>query len=215
MKLRRTANAGVLLELDGVSVLLDGVCREVKPYLATPQKERELLSARWPDVVAYTHAHKDHFDPAYAAEYTRQTGRVILGPGGVGGVRGSMQTVNLDNMTIIPVLCRHIGLAGRDTPHCGFVIKGSKTIWFTGDSSPLQWKNREGLPEPDVMIVPYAFVNSNSSWEFTKSKNAGVVLLHMPDPVDDAVGLWSAVENTVGNLEQLIIPRMCESVTLL
>ena len=214
MKLKRTANAGVLLELDGVSILLDGVCREVKPYPATPPEERELLSTCWPDVVAYTHAHKDHYDPAYAAEYMRQTGRAILGPDGVGGVRGSMQTVVLNDLKIIPITCRHIGLAGRDTPHCGFVINGTKTVWFTGDSSPLQWKNREDLSEPDVMIVPYAFVNSNSSWEFTKSKHAAVILLHMPKRSDDVVGLWESVENTVGNLEQIIIPEIGEMITL-
>lgn len=212
MKLKRTANAGVLLELDGVSILLDGVCREVKPYPATPQKERELLSACWPDVVAYTHAHKDHYDPAYVAEYTRQTGRAILGPDGSGGVRGTMETVCFNNVTVMPVSCRHIGLAGKDTPHCGFVIEGSKVIWFTGDSSPLQWKNREDLPEPDYMIVPYAFVNSSSSWTFTKSKEATVVLLHMPPKDSDSSGLWDAVERTVGDLSEICIPEMSENV---
>ena len=215
MKLKRTANAGVLLELDGVSILLDGVCREVKPYPATPQEERVLLSTCWPDVVAYTHAHKDHYDPAYAAEFVRQTGRVVLGPDGAGGVRGSMQKVLLNNLKIIPISCRHIGLTGKDTPHCGFVIAGTKTVWFTGDSSPLQWKNREDLPKPDVLIVPYAFVNSNSSWEFTKSMNAAVVLLHMPNRTDDTAGLWTSVENTVGDLSQIIIPDMGETLAYL
>jgi L-ascorbate metabolism protein UlaG (beta-lactamase superfamily) len=214
MKLKRTANAGVLLELDGVSILLDGVCREVKPYPATPQEERTCLSMRWPDVVAYTHAHKDHYDPAYAAEYTRQTGRVILGPECAGGVRGSMQNLTRDDVTVMPISCRHIGLAGKDTPHCGFVIKGTKTVWFTGDSSPLGWKNRGDLPEPDVMIVPYAFVNSHSSWDFTKSKNASIVLLHMPKRADDTAGLWDAVENTVKDMNLIIVPEMLETVTI-
>ena len=43
MELRRTANAGVLLKLDDVEILLDGVCQEVKPYLATPPAEKEKL----------------------------------------------------------------------------------------------------------------------------------------------------------------------------
>ena len=43
MELVRTANAGILLKLDGKTILLDGVCREVKPYPATPPKLREQL----------------------------------------------------------------------------------------------------------------------------------------------------------------------------
>lgn len=215
MKLKRTANAGVLLELDGKSILLDGVCREVKPYPATPQEERERLSTCWPDVVAYTHAHKDHYDPAYAVEYTRQTGRVILGPNEAGGVRGSMQNINVGNISVIPIPCRHIGLAGKDTPHCGFVISGSKNVWFTGDSSPLHWKNRGDLPEPDVMIVPYAFANSKSSWEFTKNKASKIVLLHMPEREDDVVGLWASVEDTVKDMGEIIVPEMLETVTIM
>ena len=214
MKLRRTANAGVLLELDDVSILLDGVCREVDPYLPTPQKERESLSACWPDVVAYTHAHKDHYDPVYAAEYTRQTNRVILGPNGSGGVRGSLEPVTFRNVTVTPLICRHIGLAGKDIPHCGFVITGSKTVWFTGDSSPLQWKNRSDLPEPDVMIVPYAYVNTSFSWDFTKSKGATVILLHMPRREHDPVGLWVSVSATIGDLNAIYIPEMSEIISL-
>ena len=51
MKIRRTANAGVLLKLDGVTILMDGVCREVKPYPATPPEVKEELRASMPDAV--------------------------------------------------------------------------------------------------------------------------------------------------------------------
>ena len=214
MKLKRTANAGVLLELDGVSILLDGVCREVKPYPATPLEERTLLSACWPDVVAYTHAHKDHFDPVYAAEYIRQTNRVILGPDGNRGVRGSMEPVCHKCVTVVPVACRHIGIAGRDTPHCGFVIKGSKTVWFTGDSSPSQWNNGKDIPMPDVVIVPYAYVNTANSWRFTKGLGATVVLVHMPNKSDDVAGLWDAVTATVGDLREIFIPEVSDTVII-
>ena len=36
MEIRRTANAGVLLKLDGVRILLDGLCDRVEGYLPTP-----------------------------------------------------------------------------------------------------------------------------------------------------------------------------------
>ena len=69
MEIRRTANAGVLLTLDGVTILMDGVCREVKPYPVTPPEERDALSKCWPDVVAFTHSHPDHCDLSFVSEY--------------------------------------------------------------------------------------------------------------------------------------------------
>ena len=211
MKIRRTANAGVLLELDGVSILLDGVCREVKPYPATPPVERQRLLTELPDAVAFTHAHKDHYDPAYAAEYMRQTGRAVFAPEGIRG--GTMEIGNIGTVTIRPVTCRHIGAAGKDTPHAGFVISGAKCIWFTGDSSPSAWKGREDLPKPDVMIVPYAYCNTPASWAFTKSLGANVILLHMPKREEDTIGLWSAVENTLGS-DAVQIPEISETIAM-
>lgn len=196
MELTRTANAGILLRLDGISILLDGVCREVKPYPATPPTIRAQLTRLWPDIVAYTHNHKDHYDPTYAAAYSRQTGRVILGPG---ALHGSMEKITLGNVTVMPVSSRHIGVAGKTVDHAGFVIKGSKCLWFTGDSAPSQWKNKD-LPKPDVLVVPYAYANTPASWALTKSLGAEqIVLLHMPARQADTIGLWPAVEATTEN----------------
>ena len=207
MKIRRTANAGVLLELDGVSILLDGVCREVKPYPATPLGERQQLSEQFPDIVAFTHIHKDHYDPAYAANYVQQTGRVVLGP------MGSMDALSSGDVTVVPVPTRHIGAAGKEMPHAGFVITGSKTVWFTGDSAPSQWKGKD-LPKPDLLLVPYAYVNTPTSWAFTKSLNAQVVLLHMPSREEDTIGLWDAVEAILGT-DTVFCPPMSQNLNFL
>ena len=43
MEIQRTANAGVLLKIDGVSVLLDGLCDGVEGYLPTPPAIAENL----------------------------------------------------------------------------------------------------------------------------------------------------------------------------
>ncbi len=214
MEIKRTANAGVLLKLDGVSILLDGVCREVKPYPATPPAERALLMKSWPDVVAFTHRHKDHYDPVYAAEYQKQTNGVVLGPADLPGVCSTMDQISIGGVTVTPVPCRHIGAAGKDTLHTGFVICGKKCVWFTGDSSPTQWKGREELPRPDVVIVPYAFANTEASWAFTKSLQAQVVLLHMPPRETDLLGLWAAVEATTGTDPRLHIPVMSHILNL-
>ena len=211
MELTRTANAGILLKLDGKTILLDGVCREVKPYPATPPKLRDLFVENCPDAVAFTHIHKDHYDPAFAAAYTGRTGRVILGPG---QLKGSMEIAKVGDVTITPVPCRHIGAAGREVEHCGFVVQGSQCLWFTGDSAPTSWRGKD-LPKPDVLVVPYAYVNTPASWGLTQSFGAKtIVLLHMPPREADEAGLWQAVENTVGDLTLLEIPHMEESIII-
>ena len=211
MELIRTANAGILLKLDGKTILLDGVCREVKPYPATPPKLREQLVENCPDLVAFTHIHKDHFDPAYAAAYAGRTGRVILGPA---QLKGSMEAVTLDGITVTPVPCRHIGAAGREVEHCGFVVKGSQCVWFTGDSTPTAWRGKD-LPKPDVLVVPYAYVNTPASWTLTQTFGAKkIVLLHMPPREADEAGLWQAVEDAVGDMSLLEIPQMEEKINI-
>lgn len=207
MKLKRTANAGILLTLDGVSILLDGVCREVKPYPATPPEERTALMEHFPDGVCFTHSHKDHYDPGYAVAYERETGRSILAP-------GKGDCLHLGNVTVTAVPSRHIGAAGKTVQHVSFLICGTRCVWFLGDSSPLLWKEQQDLPKPDVLVVPYAYATNPTGWKITQSLGAShVVLVHMPKREEDTLGLWEAVEKTVGQAP-LLIPQMGETLVL-
>jgi L-ascorbate metabolism protein UlaG (beta-lactamase superfamily) len=214
MKITRTANAGVLLELDGVSILMDGVCREVKPYPATPPEVKRTLMEHFPDVVAFTHAHKDHYDPDYAAEYEKQTGGVVLGPEDLPRCSAVMQPCTVGAVTVTPVSSRHIGAAGKTTSHASFVVSGSRCVWFTGDAAPTQWRQCD-LPKPDVLFVPYAYATTQASWALTQSLGASkIILVHMPDREEDTIGLWDAVKSTVGNDEIMCIPEMGQQLLL-
>ena len=124
-----------------------------------------------------------------------------------------MEDTVVKGVYIQPVVSRHIGLGGKDVDHASFVVQGSRCVLFLGDAAPGQWRGRE-LPKPDVLIVPYAYCNTPSSWALTKSFGAEtVILLHMPNREEDTVGLWLAVEAvTIG--ENLLIPRMGETITL-
>lgn len=216
MELRRTANAGGLLKLDGVSILLDGVCREVKPYLATPNEERERLLRSCPDILVFSHTHEDHCDPAFAAAWQRQTGRVILCPDAISGCRTTNKILHRGGITVAPVESRHIGKAEAGLRHASFILQGSRCVWFMGDASPLQWKGRTDLPRPDVLVAPYAYASTPAAWEMTKALGAKqIVLLHMPLRQTDPAGLWDAVEATVGHgLSQLLIPEMGQSIVI-
>ena len=216
MEIRRTANAGVLLRLDGVSILLDGVCREVKPYLATPDGERKRLSACWPDVLAFSHTHDDHFDPVFAASYQKQTNGVILCPEEIPGCAVMNRPVTVGSVRITPVESRHIGKAGTTARHVSFIIEGSQCVWFLGDASPLQWKRMEALPRPDVLMVPFAYAATASAWQSTKQLGAKKnIILHLPMRKEDPAALWTAVISAAGEDPDLLIPELGETLNLL
>ena len=207
MKLTRTANAGILLELDGVTILMDGVCREVKPYPVTPQSVKAELLSNLPDAVAFTHHHPDHYDPAFAAEYENLTHKKAADPTFVGSA------VQCGEVRITPVASRHIGKF--DCAHASFVIEGSCCVWFMGDAAPSQWKNRQDLPAPDVIIAPFAYATTDAAWKTTCALGAKyVVLVHLPERENDTAGLWNAVEQTIGESDRVFIPGMEEFIKI-
>ncbi len=213
MEIKRTANAGVLLGLGGKRILIDGVCREIKPYLATPPQMREALLKELPDALLFTHSHTDHYDAAFVSEYLQKTAGPVLGPADIPFC--SAQTCQIGDVQIMPVPSRHIGkteLIG----HISFVLKGSRCVWFLGDASPLFWKGATDLPCPDVMIGPYAY-GMGSGWEVVKRLGAKeVVLLHLPMRDNDPYGLWPEVERTAGQAWDIRVhfPEMGESIAL-
>ena len=212
MEIKRTANAGCLLTLDGKKILLDGVCREVKPYPATPPQIREDLLRDLPDGVLVTHRHKDHYDASFVSAYVQNAAGPVLGPADIPFC--TRETASIGNVRILCIPSRHIGKT-EPMGHMSFVLQGSKCVWFLGDASPLLWKNREDLPRPDVMIVPYAYAIS-SGWDICKQLGTkDVVLLHLPPREEDPFGLWNAVEETVTEaFPRLHIPKMGERISV-
>ena len=203
----RTANAGVLLEIDGMRILLDGVCAPFPPYLGTPFALRDTLAREMPDVLAFTHEHPDHYDPSYVKLYKEKTLRPVYGP-------ESMPFYELGNgIEMSLVMTRHIGRT--DISHVSYVIKGSSTVWFMGDASPLSLKKMTEFPKPDVLIIPFAYAITPSAWRMTKEMQARkILLLHMPPKEDEGEGLWNAVRNTAGEDPSLFILNMEERISL-
>ena len=205
MQVTRTANAGVLLELDGTKILLDGVSREVLSYPATPEAIKIQLSKMDFDLVAVTHCHEDHSDPAFEEEYERKSGKSVF---------RTVGTVQAGNVTVTAVATRHIGKV--DCDHVSFVIEGSRCIWFTGDASPSQFKGMN-LPKPDVLICPFAFATTESAWRLTQEFGVKtVILLHLPEREKDSFGLWQAVETVISGCDfpKVYIPKMGERIAV-
>ena len=208
MELQRTANAGVLLKMDGVSILLDGLADRVEGYLPTPVAMAEKLLVDPPDALVYTHNHPDHCSDALLLTYRSQNLRPIYGPESLycGGIK-------VGEVTITPVESRHLGRTEPGLLHASYILQGSKCVWFMGDAAPLQWKNRTDLPRPDVLIAPYAYGNTKAVWDMSCSLAKNIVLLHLPDRSNDLYHLWEGVEaTTCGTTANLWIPQIGETI---
>ena len=205
MEIQRTANAGVLLKIDGVSVLLDGLCDGVEGYLPTPPAIAENLLQDLPDILAFTHGHSDHCSETLLLPYRNQKLRPILGP--------ESPYTQIGEVTISPITTRHLGRGEPGLKHCSFIIKGSRCVWFTGDAAPSELRGREDLPKPDVLIAPYAYANTRSALETTRNLTDNLILLHLPERNKDPFGLWQQVEETIKNADGLkvYIPEIGET----
>lgn len=214
MEIKRTANAGVLLTLDGVRILLDGVNQPLYPYLGTPPEERQMLLNAPPDLVAFTHRHPDHCDTSFVSDYLQNAAGPILGPADIPFSSSQEQTVG--GVKVTPIPNRHLGKAD-DILHMSYIIEGSRCVWFLGDASVLQWKGNEALPRPDVMIAPYAYATAGG-WDITcRLAPKALVLVHLPLREEDPYGLWQQVESTVrrGNGPAVYVPEMSQRICFL
>lgn len=205
MFVKLTANAGVLINLDGVSILLDGVCTGAEHYLATPDKIRKELTDVFPDAVGFTHTHSDHYDEDYANLYKNKTLRPVLG--------SECSSLKVGDVEIKAIPTRHIGKS--DVLHHSFIIEGSRRILFVGDASPLVWKNNESIKEIDALIVPFAYCNTATAWKNTLSFGAkNIILVHMPDRGNDPYMIWDSVEETTKCENILIFEKIGDIITL-
>ena len=211
MEIERTGNAGVLLKLDGVSILLDGLCDGIAGYLPTPPSIAQRILMDPPDILAFTHYHADHCSDALLLPYRKQNLRPILGPESL--YSGAVQ---VGDVKITPVKTRHLGRVEPDLQHVSYVIEGSKCVWFTGDAAPLQWRELSDLPRPDVLIAPYAYGNTKSAWDLSCSLTDHMVLLHLPNRGEDPYLLWDSIKSTAICMDKkkLFIPEMGEIISI-
>lgn len=214
MRIQRTANAGVLLELDGKRILLDGVCEGHGPYLATPGWISDiLLQDLIPDALIYTHRHPDHYDELFVSHYLQNTAGPIIGPADIPyAVEDGMK---LGDISIVPINTRHIGRTDG-CMHRSYVLQGSQCVWFLGDASLLDWKRNTNIPKPDVIIAPFGFV-TDLGWEYCVNSGAKiVVIVHMPSKAYDPYNLWSMFDKAFENQKEpvVFIPELGEVISL-
>ena len=154
----------VLIEFDGARLLTDPVLRDRVAHLRrTTPADAVMLHAL--DGILISHLHHDHLDLP-SLKYLGRSMRVVY-PRGAGRVlrrRRFEQIVEVDigeeiqigNIAVRATYADHEGgrgLAGRKIPALGYVIRGSRRIYFAGDADLF-----EGMatlaPGLDIALVP-------------------------------------------------------------
>jgi L-ascorbate metabolism protein UlaG (beta-lactamase superfamily) len=155
----------VLVELDGVRILTDPVTRSrvgpLRRVEAVPHRDR----LRDIDLVLLSHLHWDHLDVPSLRDLGRHVPLVVstgagawLRAAGFGAVREVAvgDTVDVGGIRVRVVPAVHSGYRppfGPTAPALGFVIDGSRSVYFAGDTDLFAGMGDLGGPV-DVALVP-------------------------------------------------------------
>jgi L-ascorbate metabolism protein UlaG (beta-lactamase superfamily) len=157
-------HATVLLELDGVRVLTDPLLRTRVAHL------RRLVPLEWSpgplDAVLLSHLHRDHADLPSLRRLDRSTRLVV--PRGAGPFlrrHGFERVIELEEGDSVDVGRLHVGAAravhdgrrhgfGAHVAALGYVLTGSRSVYFAGDTEP--FAGMAELGGLDVALLPVA-----------------------------------------------------------
>jgi L-ascorbate metabolism protein UlaG (beta-lactamase superfamily) len=155
----------VAIQLDGLGIVTDPVLRERIVHLRR-KKPVDLAALEGVDVVLVSHIHHDHLDLPSLVRLDRRT--EVIAPEGAGGLlrrrgfRAVHEVVSGDEVDVGAVRVRvtHAEHAStfrvgtRKTRPVGYVIAGTRTVYFAGDTDLFQGMG--ALGRIDAALLPVA-----------------------------------------------------------
>jgi L-ascorbate metabolism protein UlaG (beta-lactamase superfamily) len=162
-EIRYVGHSTVAITLDGVTLVTDPLLRRRIGHLVRYAPPVEPVAA---DAVLISHAHQDHLDPPSLARLGRETPLIV--PAGVGGLlrrrrfRDIRELVPGDTTTIGAL---EIEATAADHPGTrpptrinvealGYLVRGSRTVYFAGDTGLFPGMARIGDQHIDVALIP-------------------------------------------------------------
>ncbi|HEX6460818.1 MAG TPA: MBL fold metallo-hydrolase [Thermoleophilaceae bacterium] len=155
-------HASVLIELDGVRVITDPLLRRRTGPLVRVVPPVRPDAARDVDAVLLSHLHADHADPA---SLRRITAPVVAPRGAAGWLRrhrvrdarelSAGEALPLGALEVLGVRARHEDHRyplGPTAEPLGFVVRGSKSVYFAGDTD--LFDEMAELRGVDVALLP-------------------------------------------------------------
>jgi L-ascorbate metabolism protein UlaG (beta-lactamase superfamily) len=187
-KLTYTANAGVMITIDGKKLLIDALNSSVHPlYKRTPEDIAEKLINGIPPydsitAVLITHSHLDHFDEKKVAELLdKSPDTVVVSTSEVISIireqlkvkddsrlislspnRQESTRLELQGIGITAFALTHEGNIDNNIDNLAFLIEGSKNILHLGDAAPIR-ENYVTLELPqlelDLLIANFPYIS--------------------------------------------------------
>jgi L-ascorbate metabolism protein UlaG (beta-lactamase superfamily) len=161
-------HATVLIELDGVVLLADPLLRGRVLHLRRQVAPVDRALVANPSAVLISHLHQDHLDLPSLRHLGVDTPMVV--PAGAGawlGERGFTRVSELsigeqtsvEALAVTAVEARHDGgrrPGGPQAQAMGYLVRGSKSVYFAGDTELFDGMSRLADPPPklDVALLP-------------------------------------------------------------
>ncbi len=216
MTITLSANAGVILELEGRRIWVDALHDRKTPPFSTVSDELwgKLRQFPAPDYILYTHCHPDH----YSEKLTEAAAELWPGAGIIapeGRFKGHLAVRDGDlDIRYLPL--PHEGEQYKNVLHFGiFMDFSSKKVLIPGDCA-LAAQELAGL-DADVLILDFPWVTTSKGRAFLGKyfPNAVKVLVHLPFEADDRFGYRIAAARAAKNDEKIhILQDPLETVTL-
>ena len=166
MRLTLVGHATVLIELDGIRLLTDPLLRDRTLVLRAEPRELDAAWSREVDAVLLSHFHRDHYDPRSLRLLEAST--LVVGPPGTGRrvrrhgltnireLRPGESTL-VGSVSVSATRALHGRVPGRfGSTALGFVVSGSKRVYFAGDTDLFPELAELASEELDVALVPVA-----------------------------------------------------------
>ena len=220
---RYVANAGVLVQAEGASFLIDAPIRDgLVPYATSPIDERaHLEQATGPyanvDAILITHFHDDHFNADAVAAHLASNAKAVLlsSPEVVERVRlayPGLPSARLRALlpergqsvatTIAGVVVRVLGMRhnpSRRYPeqHIGFLVGEVAPVLHVGDADPRpdNFGSLRGAPKADLALLPFWYLSEDTTRAMVRDVIAPRRMAAMHVPPRDAASVTAALQN--------------------
>jgi L-ascorbate metabolism protein UlaG (beta-lactamase superfamily) len=163
-RIEYVGHATVFVDLDGVRLLTDPLLRNRVVHLRRSTPVPAARSLRGLDAVLISHAHYDHLDLPSLERLGKKLPVVV--PRGLGGLLRKRrfesvleievgETFSIGSLHIRVVRAEHDrsrGPLGASADPVGYVVEGSKSIYFAGDTD--LFDAMRGLGPVDLALVP-------------------------------------------------------------